>query len=362
MWWWPTVGMAQTPPKQSKIAQYFKQSDPHKGRIIPFPMLNYSPETSWSFGLGVQYLFRTPSTDSTGNMSTIGFASKYTLNQQFIISPTWDVFWMREKRRLTGQVLWQRYPDFFFGLGNNTADDPELYSADYLVMENRYSRQILPKLHIGAQHRLEHMYNLRPTLGNGFIEGGELPGLPSYTASGVGLALIYDSREHLMAPRNGWYALLSHHTYSRYFGGNTDLTSLRADVRKYLHLGGNHVLAAQIVGEVHSGEPPFKMMSTFGGQELLRGYFYGRYRDKHMYAAQAEYRFPIAWRFLGAAFVGVGNTAGPYSQPDFRYLKVAGGGGIRFAIDPKERIHLRFDAAFGMDGSRGFYFAIGEAF
>jgi hypothetical protein len=46
----------------------------------------------------------------------------------------------------------------------------------------------------------------------------------------------------------------------------------------------------------------------------------------------------------------------------FNNLKISGGGGLRFTIDAKERINLRFDYAFGRFNSRGFYLSISEAF
>lgn len=358
------VGLAQDAPKESKFKKYFGPSgNPYKIRVIPVPLINYSPETRWGFGLGAQVLFRTRSTDSTGNLSNIGFAFVFTLNRQFIVNPNWDIFWRKGQIRMTGALLWQRYPDSFFGLGNETnSSDREHFSSDYILARNRFTRQIAPNFQLGAQYRFEHMYRITTNAG-GIFDTREIPGEAGYTASGLGVAMIYDTRDHNLYPFKGWYMILSHHTYSRFLGGNTDLTSLRLDVRKYFNPGkGSHIIALQAVAQVNSNVPPFKMMSTFGGSELMRGYFFGRNRDQHMYALTGEYRFPIFWRFIGVAFASAGNTAGPFSSSGFNNLKFAGGGGIRFTIDAKERINVRFDAGFGSDGSRGFYLAIGEAF
>jgi hypothetical protein len=358
------AGWAQNAPKQSKFKQYFGSTgNPYKVRVIPVPLVNYSPETRWGFGLGTQVLFRTRSTDSTGNLSNIGFAFVFTLNRQFIVNPNWDIFWRKGQIRMTGALLWQRYPDSFFGLGNdNPSANSENFSSDYILARNRFTRQIAPHFQLGVQYRFEHMYGMKTKAG-GIFDTKDVPGENGYTASGLGIAMIYDTRDHNLYPFKGWYMILSHHTYSHFLGGNTDLTSLRIDLRKYFNPGkGSHVIALQAVAQVNSNVPPFKMMSTFGGNELMRGYFFGRNRDQHMYALTAEYRFPIFWKFIGVAFASTGNAVGPYSSPGFNKLKFAGGGGIRFTIDAKERINVRFDAGFGIDGSRGFYLAIGEAF
>jgi hypothetical protein len=42
-------------------------------------------------------------------------------------------------------------------------------------------------------------------------------------------------------------------------------------------------------------------------------------------------------------------------------LKFAGGAGLRFQVDKKERVNIRFDMGFG-GGQPGYYLTIGEAF
>ena len=67
-------------------------------------------------------------------------------------------------------------------------------------------------------------------------------------------------------------------------------------------------------------------------------------------------------RFIGAGFYGVGDVTHDFHDLSFKNLKHSLGGGIRLTVDSSERINIRFDAAFGTDGSRGFSFQIGEAF
>src|SRR5688572_32052843 len=48
------------------------------GLILPIPVVTYSPETSFGFGMVGQYLFRFPK-DSIANLSTLGTTFIYTL-------------------------------------------------------------------------------------------------------------------------------------------------------------------------------------------------------------------------------------------------------------------------------------------
>jgi len=102
-------------------------------------------------------------------------------------------------------------------------------------------------------------------------------------------------------------------------------------------------------------------MPELASSNALRGYLRGRFRDKQALSFELEYRFPIVWRFGGAAFAGVGQVAPELTDMRFDRFHVAGGAGIRFALVPEERINLRLDVAAAPDGVHP-YFAPGEAY
>ena len=60
---------------------------------------------------------------------------------------------------------------------------------------------------------------------------------------------------------------------------------------------------------IAAGDAPFFLLSTFGGQTDLRGYPSGRYRDRMMYALQAEYRWQFNDWWVFSGFAGVGEVA-----------------------------------------------------
>jgi outer membrane translocation and assembly module TamA len=198
---------------------------------------------------------------------------------------------------------------------------------------------------------------------DGLFATQEIPGEEGFTASGAGLAAVYDSRDNNLFPFSGQYITLSNHFYQDWLGGDTEFFNLKLDARAYFNPGqGSHVIAIQGLMQVNTGNPPFMMLSKLGGDELMRGHFQGRYRDRHILAGQVEYRFPIWWRFIGVAFVGVGEVAPEFSAFTLRGLKYSMGGGLRFTLDAKERINIRFDYGYGLHRNHGFYFGISEAF
>jgi hypothetical protein len=89
---------------------------------------------------------------------------------------------------------------------------------------------------------------------------------------------------------------------------------------------------------------------------------YGRYRDRHMVAGQAEYRLHV-WRRVGVdAFVGAGQVTPRLDAVALSDLHYSVGYGLRILRDPQERMNLRIDMGCGRNGASGLYFTVGEAF
>ncbi|MDX2001027.1 MAG: BamA/TamA family outer membrane protein [Chitinophagales bacterium] len=331
-----------------------------KARLLPIPAIGYNPETSFSFGLSAQTLFRFR--DSSANLSQAGITVIYTLKRQFVFEPRWRLYLGKDKFRVSGDLVFQRYPDSFFGIGNETkSEDKQRYSAKYFMFKNRFSVRVAKSLFVGFQVRTEYMYDLRSLEEGRFFASDVNRGF-SYFATGVGALLEYDTRDNVLYPFKGSNIMFSNYCYTSYLGGNQNHWNFVIDARQFVNPFRSHVLAFQAYAEFNTGSPPFKMLAELGGSRLLRGNFKGRYRDRHFLMAQVEYRFPIWWRFIGVAFVGTGDVADKLEKLSIGDLKLSAGGGLRITLDAKERINLRFDYAFGSNGARGFYFGLTEAF
>jgi outer membrane protein assembly factor BamA len=139
------------------------------------------------------------------------------------------------------------------------------------------------------------------------------------------------------------------------------MNSIIIDGRYFLPTTKNQVLALQLFGQFSDGNVPFNQMSMMGGEMMMRGYYFGRYRDKQYLAAQAEYRFlpfNFSKRLGGAVFGGLGSVSSTFPKENWKW---SAGGGLRYLLFPKKDIFTRFDLGFQPDGY-GIYFYIGEAF
>ncbi|MEO0405438.1 MAG: BamA/TamA family outer membrane protein, partial [Bacteroidota bacterium] len=115
---------------------------------------------------------------------------------------------------------------------------------------------------------------------------------------------------------------------------------------------------------LNGDEVPFNQLALMGGENLMRGYYLGRYRDNALLASQVEYRFlpfPFSKRFGGVAFAGVGAVSPKIVDLNLNQVRASGGLGLRFLLFPGKDIYTRFDVAATNEGL-GYYVFIGEAF
>jgi outer membrane protein assembly factor BamA len=120
-------------------------------------------------------------------------------------------------------------------------------------------------------------------------------------------------------------------------------------------------VALRALGIANGGTVPFQLMPQLGGSELLRGYFGGRFRERQLLAAQAEFRSSL-WKRIGlVAFADTGQVAHDLDGFGADRFRFSYGAGLRILLIPQEGMNLRADFGFGEDES-GFYLAFGEAF
>ena len=123
--------------------------------------------------------------------------------------------------------------------------------------------------------------------------------------------------------------------------------------------GKKTILALEGTAVITMGNAPFFNMAQLGGTRRLRGYFEGKFRDKHLLLAQAELRQEGFGRFGGVAFAGMGTVFG--SAGESLEWRPNGGIGLRYQLDKKQKLNIRADYGFGVK-SQGFYLTFGEAF
>ena len=330
-------------------------------KMAGFPLLGYTPETRIMGGIFMHLLY----TGALGSHNSgIGLFTGISQNKQYTLNLQPDIWWSENKYHLLGDLKLQYWPDKFYGLGNETRDSlRENYTSRVQGVKLDLFRQIGSDLYAGPLLEIEHNniieYDDSPYAD---LPAGKIPGSDQSFIAGMGFVIALDSRNHVLYPAEGIFHQLRVVYFRNFEGAQSGYLKTIVDLRKYMALGGDHILRFQVYGKFQFGSDiPFRNLSMLGGKRLMRGYFMGRYRDNHILAIQAEYHTPYIWRFSGVLFAGFADVFGPYSDNQFSDIKPSGGIGLRFRFLKNEKLNLRMDAGFGK-GDHGLYFHIGEAF
>jgi len=325
------------------------------------PVLYYTPETKWAYGGGGLGYFRWIKDPGVARPSNIKFIAVYTQKKQTNIELNPD-FYLKNGLHIQTKIQYSDFPDQYYGIGNWTTDDmEEHFASKFWKLSVEALKNVGASLNVGFQYFFDHT-KLTKTKPGGLLELSTTPGSAGGIASGFGYFMTYDSRDSIFYPTAGSFHQFSAIFFGRALGSDFRFNRYHLEFRKYFRLSYSRCLAFQTRFLFQTGDPPFWRMGLLGGQESMRGYYLGRYRDKDLISLQAEYRWvPVFWRIGLAAFAGVGDVAATVGHFVPGRFKCTYGLGLRLVIDPKQRIHIRVDFGFAKNTS-GVYFTAGEAF
>jgi hypothetical protein len=332
-----------------------------KNVLIPLPIVSYAPETKLALGASVVYIYRTGDADESSRPSTFGALGIYTLNSQVLASLGGEHYWDEDRQKFTGGLFYQKFPNDFYGIGNDTdADFSEGYTDEGASFSVDYIREVIPRIRLGGGVSYGGS-SITGTEPGDLLHGDLIPGSGGGQVVGAGLSVSYDSRKNVSYPLSAGFHRLAWRLYDDALGGDFSLNTTTLDLRRYVHLGAKRVLAFRGFANFGAGDVPFQIMPSLGGDTLMRGYFAGRFRERKLLAMQGEFRGYIWKRFGGAVFGGLGQVAHETGQLGVDRFHYSYGLGLRFLLIKQEGMNLRMDFGFGSDQS-GFYLGFGEAF
>jgi len=342
-----------------------------KPSFIPLPIVFSQPETGLGYGLALLPIWRLGA-DTTTRKSNARLVAWRTQKKQSLLQLTHTVFTPNEEFLISGEAsYYHQFPINYYGFGPSTRlADKSIIQYKVFIFNERVLKRIGRNLFAGAVYRLTNLRDVRVKEGiNDDPTQSRLFDRPAqeYTRntliSGVGPALLYDGRDNVLSTYRGSYLELSSLFNSSTLGSDFSFNRFVVDARHFRPLGQstNTILAAQLIGQFHTGTVPFRELANLGGDRTIRGYYEGRYRDRQLLAVQAELRQHLFGRFNGVAFAGLGQVGNQFTDLAEGPLKVSGGAGLRFAFNRRDRLNIRLDYGVG-SGSSGVYFSIGEAF
>ena len=316
-------------------------------RFIPFPVFFITPETG--FGLGASLLYYiSPFSDAVVQqpdlLSAVAF---YTQNNQWLTALGMEKYFRQSGNKLNVAGVVQKFPDKFWGIGPVTPDEfEENYTPFEVSFGIGYQWYLSRGFFLGPVYSFAYI-DMKEVEEDGLLDTGFITGSEGTRASGVGLRFTADRRDSPFFPRRGFLLDSTVMIYSALIGSEEDFSQFLFDYRHFFPLFERHVLGLQYVLQLSTGDVPFQYLPEMGGRFMMRGYYEGRYRDMNYTALQGEYRLPLFWRLGAVVFGSVGQVApNVNSLVSLEHLRVTGGFGIRFLIEPQRQINFRIDIAY----------------
>lgn len=340
-----------------------------KASFMPVPVLGYAQETGFEFGLGALYSFYVDRKDTTNRSSNFSGTASYSTKKTYNVTLKGDAWTRGNRYHFIGDIRFKEMPFNFYGIGNQTSKSDEdrlvqrqikmLFDAEKSFVRNAYTGVSLGFENYNFKDKIAGgIYSNSPTLND--RDGG--------SAVFVGLSQSYDTRNSNNYPTKGFFGRITYQYAPDVYGGeNFTGSQFKVNLRNFWSLGPKLVLGIQgLYHTVQGKQTPFYLLPQLGNDEIMRGYYTGRYRDENLMAAQAELRYRFMNRFGIVAFAGAGKvfSDGNFSLND---MKPNYGVGGRYFFDTAKGLSVRLDYGLGEKKSNekrqsGFYVSLAEAF
>lgn len=332
-----------------------------KIQLLGIPVVFYTPETNFGFGGGLQVFLPNQSNVYNSRLSNILTTAIYTTQKQFILESRPQIYFNAGDLFVDGLFRYRIFPNSFWGIGGNTPNsNREHYNMKTVQVKAAFLKRLPPSLNFGFEYNFEN-HDILDTEEGGLLSGARIPGAEGARISGLSFVFNLDDRDNMGSVVKGSLIQLKAGFSSRVFGADYSFNKYVIDFRKYFNLISNNTLAVQLYLESNYGDVPFQSMAWLGGDKKMRGYFKGRYIDKHMYILQTEYRWRFHKRWILTGFASAGEVSGSAGK-FLNEPRASFGGGLRFKIRANKDTVVRLDVGIGESGNNGIYFGVNEAF
>lgn len=346
----------------NRILDYFNDSNKNKKhKRFDFSVIggpHYASDTKFGLGLVAAGLYRTDPNDSIlppsnvslyGDVSSVGF---------YMLGVRGNHIAPKGRYRIDYHLYFYSFPADFWGIGYEMGDndanksDMKRWQAQ---AEVSFLFRVADNFYIGPMASYDYVIGKH-------IERPELlQGMDQHTWNvGAGVSLVYDNRDNLTNPHRGIYLNINQMFRPEFMGNDYAFSTTAFRFDAYQRLGKGTVLAEDIRANLNFGNPSWGMMAELGGTHSMRGYYEGRYRDKHSLEATVELRQHV-WKRNGiVVWVGAGTIFPKFSA--LRSKQILPNAGVGYRWEFKKNVNVRLDYGFGKSGQSGFLFNINEAF
>ncbi|RZA04024.1 MAG: polymerase [Sphingobacteriaceae bacterium] len=347
---------------------YFDKDTGKRSSFVVLPALTSAPETGIEAGGAALYSFYTDTVHRETRVSNIYAYATITAKGQNRLNLSTNRWTSQNKYHYTAAINYINFPADFYGIGNNTRKaDAELLGEKRYRLNLAAEKLVAKSLYVGfVAGAVSYGYKVNKPNGI-FTTSNLVEDREGGSFVYVGPSLIYDNRNNNTYTTKGMIVNAYFNAMQGIFGNNSYQGGFfNIEYAQFFSLSRSLVLGFNIQEQsLVGGRSPFYLLPMMGNDEMMRGYYGGRYRDRNFIAGQTELRYRINERFGLAGFVGTGQVFN--STFKFNALKPNYGGGVRYFFDIEKGLSARLDYGFGQQVSGekrqgGFYIGLGQAF
>lgn len=346
----------------NRIIDYFADSNKEKPyKKFDFSIIggpHYSTDTKLGLGIVATGLYRTDKADSLLPRSNVAIYGDITTANYYKIGVRGNHIFPHDRGRIVYDVAFDSFKSDFWGIGFDNGDNDANKSRMGRCQVNAEINMLwrcAPNLYIGPALVYDFAYadNVeRPELLNGMNR--------RTWNIGAGISLVYDSRDVITNPHKGIYLNLSQYFRPAFIGNEYAFSTTDLHASAYTKVWKGGIIAGDLRGTLNFGNPSWGMMALLGSSYSMRGYYEGRYRDKHKIETQVELRQHLWGRNSMVIWAGAGTVFNKFSAIQADRLLPNFGIGYRWEF--KKDVNIRLDYGIGKSGQSGFIFNINEAF
>jgi hypothetical protein len=347
---------------------YFDKDTTKRSSFVVLPVLSSAPETGIEAGGAALYSFYTDTIHHDTRVSNIyAYATLTTKGQNRLNLST--TYWSpQNKYHYYAAIGRIDFPVDFYGIGNSThkTDADRLGQKRYRLMLEA-QKLVAKNIYVGLVGG-GYKYDFSNTNPAGvFNTSPNVEDRTGGTFLYVGPSFIYDTRNNNTYTTSGMMINAYYNIMQGVLGNNSYQGGfLNVEYTQFISLSKNLVLGIDIQDQNLTGNrSPFYLLPQLGSDEMMRGYYEGRYRDRNLIAGQAELRYRVSERFGVVGFIGAGEVF--HSAFTLPALKPDLGGGVRYFFDIEKGLSIRADYGVGQKPTgeqreSGFYVGLGQAF
>lgn len=267
-----------------RLYRYFDDSNKEKAyKALDISFVvgpNYSTDTKFGIGVVASGLYRKDKQDLSISPSNISLYGDLTISGCYVLGVKGNSVFPKAKYRLDYDTYLSSIPSRYWGIGysnGNSKDGYTKYTKKDIAVKLDFLKRFGKYTYIGLAGYMQYVK------GKNFSDIGYLGGeRADNIALGGGPILSYDSRDFIPNPRKGVYLILGQNFFSKFLGSSTSFNRIEVIARYYKQAWKGSIVAFDFQGTFNYGDTPWGLLSLLGGNNEMRGYYKGQYRDKKM--------------------------------------------------------------------------------